>query len=192
MYASTMTWNEDTVSFRGVVRRSGNSLIATIPTELSQRFLIREGQEFTIVGMSRFSPDFEGALQIYLGFFKVLEKAVTLSVKVDDGRDVFEKVEAVGRRYGATRLVKSYMSDGKAEIKIIFGVVEKNKTRMPRKIEEIREMESNIKHDLESLGVRVLSSSITEDIYELRDIDPAVISKNPSKLEGLLTWKWEI
>ncbi len=187
-----MSWVEDTVSFRGVVRRSGNSLIATIPLELSQRFLIREGQEFTIVGMSRYSPDFEGALQIYLGFFKVLEKAVTLSVKVDGGYDAFEKVEDVGKKYGATRVVKSFMDDGMAEIKIIFGAVEKSKTRMPRKIEEIKALEPNIRHDLEAMGVRVLSSSLSEEIYELRDIDPAVISKTLSKLEGTLTWKWEI
>jgi len=61
--------NENTVSFRGVVRRRGGSLIATIPTELSQRFLKREEREFTIVCMSKFSPGFEGALQIYVGFF---------------------------------------------------------------------------------------------------------------------------
>jgi hypothetical protein len=32
-----------------------------------------------------------------------------MSIKVDGGQDVAENVEDVGRRYSATRLVKSYM-----------------------------------------------------------------------------------
>jgi hypothetical protein len=78
---TVLSWNEDTVSFKGVIRRSGNSLIATIPPELSQRFLIKEGQEYTILGMTRMRPDFEGALQIYLGFFTVYEKAFRVDVE---------------------------------------------------------------------------------------------------------------
>ncbi|GBC70073.1 hypothetical protein HRbin01_01781 [archaeon HR01] len=187
-----MSWVEDTVSFRGVIRRSGNSLIATIPPELSQRFLIREGQEFTIVGMSRYSPDFEGALQIYLGFFKVLEKAVALTIRIAGNTEVLDRVEEVARRYGATRVTSSSSDGSVSEFKIVFGVVEKGKTKIPRKLQEIRALEPSIRRDLEAAGLKILASDISEEVFELREIDPAVISKSHSKLEGAVTWKWEI
>ena len=33
-----MSWVEDTVTFRGAIRRSGNSLVITIPAELASDF----------------------------------------------------------------------------------------------------------------------------------------------------------
>jgi len=57
-----MSWIEDSVVFRGAIRRSGNSLVITIPSELSQRLLLREGQEFIIYGIGRKRPEFEGGL----------------------------------------------------------------------------------------------------------------------------------
>ncbi|MEM2237992.1 MAG: hypothetical protein QXR26_05605 [Candidatus Caldarchaeum sp.] len=51
-----------------------NSLIATIPPELSQRFLIREGQEYIIMGMSRMNPDFRELFKFTSGSSSSLKR----------------------------------------------------------------------------------------------------------------------
>uniref|UniRef100_A0A7C5U5Y7 Uncharacterized protein n=1 Tax=Caldiarchaeum subterraneum TaxID=311458 RepID=A0A7C5U5Y7_CALS0 len=133
-----MSWVEDTVSFRGVIRRSGNSQIATIPPELSQRFLIREGQEYTIVGMTRANPDFEGALQICLGFFVVLEKAPRLDIVVEE-LDI-QQIEELLRKHGASRVVPKKVENKVMLCSAFFSAIEKGRVRLPKTVEQVNEI----------------------------------------------------
>jgi len=185
-----LSWVEDTVVFRGVVRRSGNSLIATIPPELSQRFLIREGQEYTIVGMTRASPDFEGALQIYLGFFVVLEKAPRLDLVVE-GLD-FQSLEQLLKKYDATNVVLKKSENNSVACYAVFTAVEKNRVKLPKTVESVQELLPSLQREVESLGGVVKSAEVSEVVVENRQVDPALLSKAPSRLEKNLAWKWEI
>ncbi|MEM1944263.1 MAG: hypothetical protein QW756_04120 [Nitrososphaerota archaeon] len=77
------------------------------------------------------------------------------------------------RRYGATRCIGHYAEDGTGKARIIFDVVEKGKTRLLRKTQEVRE--PRVRHELENAGVNILSSDITEDTYRLRNIGLSII-----------------
>ncbi|MEM1937845.1 MAG: hypothetical protein QXV14_07835 [Candidatus Caldarchaeum sp.] len=189
MAGSVLSWVEDMVSFRGVIRRSGNSLIATIPPELSQRFLIREGQEYTIVGMSRMNPEFEGALQIYLGFFIVLEKTPRLDVAVEGLG--FPEVEKVLRNHGAGEVVQMLSEKG-VKCYGLFTSVERNRVKIPKTVEEVSSLLPLIKRELEELGGVVKSIEVSEVVHENRCVDPAVISRSTARVEKRIAWKWEI
>lgn len=187
---NNLSWVEDTVSFRGVIRRSGNSLIATIPPELSQRFLIREGQEYTIVGMTRATPDFEGALQIYLGFFVVLEKAPRLDIAVE-GLDV-QQIEELLKKHGASRIALKRTENNVLHCSALFSAIEKSRVKLPKTVEQVNEVLAALKQEVEALGGVVRSAEVSETVVENRQTDPAVLTKAPSKLERSVTWKWEI
>jgi hypothetical protein len=127
---TVLSWNEDTVSFKGVIRRSGNSLIATIPPELSQRFLIKEGQEYT-----RMRPDFEGALQIYLGFFTVYEKAFRVDVEASGVG--FADLERIFKSHGAGEVGEKPSKEGQINVYAVFNTVEKDRVKPPKTRESL-------------------------------------------------------
>jgi len=185
-----LSWTEDTVSFRGVIRRSGNSLIATIPPELSQRFLIREGQEYTIIGMSMMNPDFEGALQIYLGFFTVYEKALRIGIEATGVG--FADLERILRSYGAGQVGEKQSAEGRLRVYAVFNMVEKNRVRPPRTRESLEDVLQMVGVEVEQLGGRIEGAEVSEVVLENRQVDPAVLARSPSRLEKNITWKWEL
>jgi len=191
-----MSWVEDKVVFRGAIRRSGNSLVITIPAELSQRFLLREGQELLIYGISRKGPDFEGALQIYLGYFIVHEKlpVVKLKVKVDPMKrgELYQVLSEVERSYMPSMANHKQVEKDLIELEFMFGAITDGGIRRVRNIEEVKELASAIEFKLSSSGFQVLEKSIEEKIVEWRNVDPASISKAPHKLLEVVRWRWEI
>jgi hypothetical protein len=187
---TVLSWNEDTVSFKGVIRRSGNSLIATIPPELSQRFLIKEGQEYTILGMTRMRPDFEGALQIYLGFFTVYEKAFRVDVEASGVG--FADLERIFKSHGAGEVGEKPSTEGQIHVYAVFNTVEKDRVRPPKTRESLEGVLQKVKAEVEQLGGRMVGAEISEVLLENRQVDPAVLAKSSSRLEKNITWKWEL
>jgi hypothetical protein len=188
-------WVEDSVVFRGVIRRSGNSLAITIPAELLQRFLLKEGQEFVMLGMSRSRPDFEGAIQVYLGYFIVYEKAfgISLTLSVDEKlNEVLKTLEHLITKYGATKYTKRILEEGRLEIKATFGMIADGSFKRMRSKEEIESIMTDMLAELLSMGVKVESSNVFEEILEWRNVDPSMISKLPHKTMEMIRWKWEI
>ncbi len=186
-----MSWSEDAVTFRGFIRKSGNSLVITIPAELSQRFLLREGQEFIIFGMSRRNPDFEGALQIYLGYFTVYEKAPTVVIKIRDKQVDLDRVEQVAKRYGASRILSEGVENDETKLKIIFGGIENGIVKRPKTMDEVKTLIPRIIRALEEDGYQASLKDIKEEIFEWHEIDPATISKAPTRFGESIRWKWE-
>ncbi|HID05087.1 MAG TPA: hypothetical protein EYP20_04705 [Aigarchaeota archaeon] len=183
-----MSWIEDTVSFRGYVRRSGNSLVVTIPAELSQRFLIKEGQEFIILGMGRKTPDFEGALQIYLGYFVVYEKAPVVFLKITNVKgEQLEVINQVAKMLGST-----YVTPVEDGVKIVLGSIERGVIKRARSMEEAKSIAASLVAELKSHGIDVEEYSVSEEILERRDLDPSVVSKAPSKAGENIRYKWEL
>jgi len=188
-------WVEDSVVFRGVIRRSGNSLAITIPAELLQRFLLKEGQEFVMLGMSRSRPDFEGAIQVYLGYFIVYEKAfgISLTLFVDEKlNEVLKTLEHLITKYGATKYTKRILEESRLEIKATFGMIADGSFKRMRSKEEVESIMTDMLAELLSMGVKVESSNVFEEILEWRNVDPSMISKLPHKTMEMIRWKWEI
>ncbi|MCL7387222.1 MAG: AbrB/MazE/SpoVT family DNA-binding domain-containing protein [Thaumarchaeota archaeon] len=188
-------WVEDSVVFRGVIRRSGNSLAITIPAELLQRFLLKEGQEFVMLGMSRSRPDFEGAIQVYLGYFIVYEKAfgISLTLSVDEKlNEVLKTLEHLITKYGATKYTKRILEESRLEIKATFGMIADGSFKRMRSKEEVESIMTDMLAELLSMGVKVESSNVFEEILEWRNVDPSMISKLPHKTMEMIRWKWEI
>ncbi len=190
-----MSWTEDSVVFRGAIRRSGNSLVITIPAELSQRFLLREGQEFIIYGLGRKRPEFEGALQVYLGYFVVHEKAPSalfrIRVPEGGGQRLQELLRRMRDEFLPSRVIYRG-GDGEAEAEFIFGAITESGVRRPRSVKEVEDAASAIEFNLRSEGFEVLERKLSHRIIEWRSIDPASISKAPYKLTEVVRWTWEI
>lgn len=191
-----MEWVEDSVVFRGAIRRSGNSLVITIPSELSQRFLLREGQEFVVYGIGRRRPYFEGGLQIYLGYFVVNEKIQTLKFKVQSSRESSEKlimiIREVGENYLASDVKYRQIDSSTIEVELHFGVLAEKGVLRPKSREEIEDIAGSLEFRLRAEGFKILEKEVGEKIVEWRNIDPAMISKAPYKVTEYLRWRWEI
>ncbi|MCF8884382.1 MAG: hypothetical protein QW655_04825 [Nitrososphaerota archaeon] len=191
-----MEWVEDSVVFRGAIRRSGNSLVITIPSELSQRFLLREGQEFVIYGIGRKKPYFEGGLQIYLGYFVVNEKIQTLKFRIQSPRESSEKLvtimKEVGENYLASDVKYRQIDSSEVEVELHFGVLAEKGILRPKSREEIEDVAASLEFRLRAEGFKILEKEIGEKIVEWRNIDPALISKAPYKVTEYLRWRWEI
>ncbi|MEM2909654.1 MAG: AbrB/MazE/SpoVT family DNA-binding domain-containing protein [Nitrososphaerota archaeon] len=190
-----LEWVEDSVVFRGIIRRSGNSLAITIPAELLQRFLLKEGQEFVMLGMSRLKPEFEGALQIYLGYFIIYEKAfgIALTLSVDERLgEILKTLEQISAKHGATKCTKRMLEDGKLGFRAVFGMITDEGFKRLRTKEDVESIMTEMLAELLSVGVKVESSSIFEEIIEWRNLDPSLISKLPHKAVEMVRWKWEI
>ena len=189
-------WIEDSVVFRGTIRKSGNSLVITIPSELSQRFLLKEGQEFVILGMGRFRPDFEGALQVYLGYFVVYEKTfgfrVVLSASGERLETALRVFDELAEKYRPTKHFKRTLEDGRVEVKMFFGMMTGDGFRRLRTKEEVESILAEALNELSNTGVQAEDPQVLEEINEWRNVDPSSISKLPHKLGELVRWKWEI
>ena len=187
---------EDTVTFRGAIRRSGNSLVITIPAELSQRFLLREGQELLIYGLSRKSPDFEGALQIYLGYFVVHEKAPALILRVEakaeELRRLQEIIERLKEKHLPSRIDLRKISESEVEIALIFGAITPESIRRVRELKEVEDAAAELEFNLSSQGFKILEKKIEDKIIEWRNVDPAKLSKAPYKVSEVVRWRWEL
>lgn len=191
-----MGWVEDAIMFRGAIRRSGNSLVITIPAELSQRFLLREGQEIIIYGLSRRGPEFEGALQIYLGYFVAHEKApaITFKIRAPVGRlgqlqEILKEVEA---KHLPSSLNTKKLEENIIELELIFGSITPNALKRIRSMDEVNSAAAEIEFKLSSSGFDVVEKTVTEKIIEWRNIDPAILSKAPLKVSEVVRWRWEI
>jgi len=191
-----MSWVEDTVTFRGAIRRSGNSLVITIPAELGQRFLLREGQELVIYGLSRRGPEFEGALQVYLGYFVVHEKAPAVIFKVRVSGDKLgqlqEIMKEVEEKYLPSAVNIRRLEEDLVEVELLFGAITPNAIRRVRSKEEVDSAAAEIEFKLASGGFDVVEKTITEKIVEWRNVDPARLSKASYKVSEVVRWRWEI
>ncbi len=191
-----MSWIEDSVVFRGAIRRSGNSLVITIPSELSQRLLLREGQEFIIYGIGRKRPEFEGGLQVYLGYFIIHEKVLVSRFKIELSSGSFEKfstnIKEFQETYSITDIRYKQSDSSIVETELYFGALTDRGVTRPKTREEIEEIVSSIEFKLRLEGFKILEKEILEKIVERRNIDPASISKAPYKISENVRWRWEI
>jgi len=191
-----MSWTEDAVSFRAVIRCSGNSLVITIPVELSQRFLLKEGQELLIYGLSRSGPDFEGSLQVYLGYFIVHEKASALIMRIDVGdkslRRLQEIVDEVCRKHFPSRMGLRMLGKSQVEIELVFDAITPTAIRRLREMSEVEAAASELEFTFSSAGFKILEKRIEEKIVEWEGYRSCEALEAPYKILEAIRWRWEL
>jgi len=199
-----MSWEEDSVSFMGTIRRSGNSFVITIPIELINRFLLKEGQKVRIVGMSRKTFEFQGMVGVLLGSFFIKERVPGIELELSNPElIVAEKelesrkiqscptIENLAEKYEATSFVYDLRGNNILNVKIFFGIIGKTLLR-PKKKEQVKKICNEIIREVKEKGVEVLSSEVFEEEMEWTIIDPSMIAKYPYKNSDNLRWEWKI
>lgn len=199
-----MSWEEDSVSFTGTIRRSGNSFVITIPIELIDRFLLQEGQKVRIVGMSKKTFEFQGMISVLLGNFLIKEKVLGIELELSNPElIVAEKelesrmvqscpiIERLAEKYEATSFVYDLKGNNRLNVKIFFGIIGKTLLRPKSKV-QVEKIGDEIIRNVKAKGVEVLSSEVFEEETEWTIIDPSAIAKYPYRNSENLRWKWRI
>jgi len=188
-------WEYDTVYFVGQIRRSGGSLVITIPNELRNRFLINEGQKVRIIGVTRRRPQVEGGLLIFLGRFSVIEEVegFTIKVKLPSDEDV-DKIEEdiytyLTEELNATHLYIERENDNLA-IEVRFGQILGDEI-IPRE-DEIGTIENRIKEYLHKNGFKVLNMKRIKEMRRWTTVDPSIIKRYSTTIPKAITFEWRL
>ncbi|MHC1586221.1 MAG: hypothetical protein ACXQTV_01600 [Candidatus Hecatellaceae archaeon] len=199
---SPMSWEEEAITFTGSIRRSGSSYVVTIPVELFHRFLLREGQSLKIFGMVRKTPEFQGMIGVFLGAFRVVEKAYGLEARISGIENLVEEaernvksmpvIEALAEKYNATGLSFTLTKDGKALVRMVFGSITPQSIIKPKNRREIEKIKDELVLGVEEAGGRVEEVKIFEEENEWYTVDPSLIAKSPYKDSENLRWEWKI
>ena len=186
-------WVYDPIYFDATVRRSGNSLVITIPPELARRMLISEDQPVRVVGAVRSGIMLEGALIVQLGFFTCTEKVQVVKCHLthpssSDERLLF--VEELAQRYSATDLEVKRVKEG-WEVKIYLGSVLRSGFR-PRSGREMRIIMDELKRAAEARGFTISDVGIAEETVNLEGIDPSVVAQAQRHNPAKVSYKWQV
>jgi hypothetical protein len=191
--AEQEAWVYDPIYFDATVRRSGNSLVITIPPELARRMLISEDQPVRVVGAVKSGVMLEGALIVHLGFFSCTEKVQVVKCLLTNPSSRDERppfVEELAQRFSATDL-EVKRNRGGWEVKIYLGSILKCGFR-PRSGRELRILMDELKRAAEAKGFAVADLEIKEETVSLEGVDPSVVAQalrhNPTKV----SYKWQV
>lgn len=186
-------WKEEKIVFRSRIRRSGNSYVVTIPIELVNRFLLKEGQEVLITGMTRRDLDIHGMIGIYLGIFRVIEKVYELCFEIESRKRSINELSPIARKLSEKYLASGFSVDvngDKARLRIFFeGLRERV---LKRSKNDLMEVLKDIRRELIRKGYAVLSYNLSEREKERSLIDPSSIAKFRGMLSEYVKWKWII
>ena len=191
-------WEYDTVFFVGQIRRSGGSLVITIPTELKNRFLISEGQKVRIIGLVRKKPYAEGGLLVYLGRFIVDEETKGLVVSFELPEDI-NKDEVLNKiyvffssKYQATNiLVKSDEEDNKVMMKIWFGSIT-DKGVIVREENFLEKVTNDFKEICSEYNIKIEKTEKIVDKIVWDSVDPSVLKRYLFSIPENIKYEWKI
>jgi len=186
-------WVYDPIYFDATVRRSGNSLVITVPPELARRMLISEDQPVRVVGAVRSGITLEGALLIHLGFFSCTEKVQVVKCDLTHPSSRDERlpfVEELAQRYSATDLEVKRVKEG-WEVKIYLGSILRSGFR-PRSGREMRIIMDELKRQAEAKGFTVTSIEVIEEAVSLEGIDPSIVAQAQRHSPTKVSYKWQV
>lgn len=184
-----MSWEYDEVAFDSVVRRSGGSLVITIPPELKRRFMISEGQKVRLIGVVRRGLHVEGGILIYLGRFEISESAPKLTytlrreVAVSD-RDI-KALTSVLDKYGLTNYYVKSVDDHTVRVEVVVssisedGIISLTKDDVKRVFNEIARMGWSVE-------------SVEESVEEVtwHGIDPSAVTRYVTEIPENIKTRW--
>ena len=186
-------WVYDPIYFDATVRRSGNSLVITIPPELARRMLISEDQPVRVVGAVRSGIMLEGALIVHLGFLSCTEKVQVVKCQLTHSSSKDERlpfVEEVAHRYSATDLEVKRVKDG-WEVKIYLGTISKSGYR-PRSGREMRIIMDELKRAAEARGFTVADLEVVEEAVNLEGVDPSIVAQALRHSQTKISYRWQV
>jgi len=189
-------WEYDTVFFEGQIRKSGGSLVLTIPTELKDRFLLREGQKVRIIGLTKKKPYTEGGMLIYLGRFKITEKVKVLKLSLKSKEIISDEVIDViynffMDRYCATSVMIEKKSDYMMDIEVVIGSIT-DKGVVVREKDIINKIIQEFKSFIKSYNIEVVDYKDFEDEITWNTIDPSVIKRYGFSIPENIKIEWII
>ena len=187
-------WDYDTVYFIGQIRRSGGSLVITIPNELRNRFLIEERQIVRIIGVTRRRPHIEGGLLIFLGKFSVIEEVEVLNIvvgAVKEKEETFKEkiLDFLINELNATE-VNINRKNNDYEITVEFGQIIENEI-IPRD-EDIANLENKIINYLEDMGYQLKKITHSKSIKRWNNVDPSIIKRYSMNPPKSITFEWKL
>lgn len=188
-------WKYDNVYFIGQIRRSGGSLVITIPNELRNRFLITEGQKVRIIGVTRKRAQVEGGLLIFLGRFSVIEEIEGYTIRIGVPQDLsLEGAREEIYSFLAKKLKATYIDikDEGAELHIEahFGYIIENDI-IPRE-EDIDTIGGKITNFLKKKGYKIITMKKIKRIQRWNEIDPSIIKRYSTTIPNSITFEWRI
>lgn len=189
-------WEYDAVFFEGQIRRSGGSLVLTIPTELKDRFLLREGQKVRIIGLTKKKPYTEGGMLIYLGRFKITEKVKVLKLLLESKEFISEEViddiyNFFIDKYYATSVMVEKKSDYSIEIEAIIGNIT-NRGIVIREEDMINKLIRDFKNFIKSYDLEITDYKEFEDEIVWNTLDPSIIKRYGFSIPENIKIEWII
>ena len=196
-------WEEETTPFTGSIRRSGSSYVVTIPVEIFQRFMLREGQPLKIFGMIRKTPEFQGMVGIFLGTFKVKEKYYGFELRIRGFEALLEEesgkpsktmpaIEKLAEKHAATSYFFRVLEDGTALIRMHFGCITAKSIIKPKTRSEVEKIKDEVVAEILKAGGKVESAEIFEEKAEWHMVDPSMVAKSPYRDSEAIEWEWKI
>lgn len=186
-----MEWKYDSVSFDSTIRRSGGSLVITIPPELRRRFQLQEGQPVRLIGVVKPGVFVEGGIMVYLGKFKVAE--------------VVNKVEAILAKAGAVE---------KADVELISSLLEENNihnysvSRLDENrisvsmfiscitkegiVELPKDVVNVVMNEVAKRGYSVVDLRTSKEEVTWYAVDPSVLSRFSAELPESVKIEWDL
>jgi hypothetical protein len=189
-------WEYDNVYFIGQIRRSGGSLVITIPTELKDRFLIREGQKVKIIGVTRKKPYLEGGFLIYLGRFiineEVLGSKITIEIKEGDVESVLEELrEILERDFQATDIFIERVDENRVLIEAYFGIITE-KGVLLREEDVSKRFKKEFTRVAKELGCKVVAMEFFKDVIKWDSLDPSILKRYLVTIPENISYEWKM
>ncbi len=184
-------WKYDDIIFDSVVRRSGGSLVITIPPELKRRFLLNEGQPVRLIGVVRKGLYVEGGILIYFGRFEIVEKAtkVIMTIKKSTSAQISEddikNLTKLFDKYNLSNYSISRIDKSTLKIELIISSISEEGI-----VYITREDIEKIFYEIRKSGYTI--EEIKEESEELtwHGIDPSILVRYTSELPENIKTKW--
>ncbi len=188
-------WRYDTVSFEAQIRRSGGSLVITIPPELRDRFLIKEGQKVRIIGVTREVPYIEGGLLIYLGRFILREKAPGLRFEIRarriDEETLRELNDLLTMKYNATSIYTDRSSGNVIKYEVVLGsVTERGLIIRDKRV--VKDLEKDLRRFAERYNLEITGINEFEEEIEWNNVDPSILKRYFFSIPNNISFEWVI
>ncbi len=189
-------WEYDTVFFEGHIRRSGGSLVITVPTELKNRFLIKEGQKVKIIGLIKKEPYAEGGFLVYFGRFKIYEDIRGIKAKIklppEGEAELIDEIhDFFSIKYQATNILIENIEDNEYLIETYFGSITDSGVII-REEDLIEKVLDDFNKFAKKKGFEIIDINEVEDKVVWRSIDPSVIKRYVFSIPENIKFEWEI
>jgi len=183
-------WEYDDIIFDSVVRRSGGSLVITIPPELKKRFLLSEGQHVKLIGVVKKGLHIEGGILIYFGRFEIMEEALKITAIISkDGESLsnedIRELTGIFDKYNLSNYLVNRVDESTIKIELIVsniseeGILYITKDDIKRILKEIEK---------KGFIVKEIKEGVEEMVWHC--IDPSILVRYSSELPKNIKVKW--